>query len=372
MTPRDRVMAALSGQELYPVPYDVYENGVHPVLHAKLVEHYGLAEDDIEGLMKAMGACVRWTRPLYIGPPFEEGNFGTPVYPAKKILKDIWGTWGESVATYTDTVPRPLSSAETVADIEAHPWPNPDWFDYERVGWFTDTPETHLPIAEWAKRNSDYARLGGGWSPVFSRAMDMFGMERGLTHVADRPELIEATMAHIAGFFEEYYRRLARAGRGHFDILAWGDDFASQQAMMLRPELWRKWLLPIWKRLFAIAHENGMKAAFHSCGSVHAVLGDLVDAGLDIFENVQVKARDMDPKDLKREFGKHLAFYGGMDIQEIMPKSSPDEVRREVRRLIDILGKGGRYVLCTGHFLMDDVPLDNALAMYDEARRYRC
>jgi uroporphyrinogen decarboxylase len=275
------------------------------------------------------------------------------------------------VASYYDGIPRPLRSAATVAEVDAYPWPDPDWFDYERVGWLLDPPEAYLPLGEWAKRYGDYARLAGGWSPIFSRAMDLFGMDTGLAHVADRPELIEATNAHIADFLEEYYRRLARAGRGHFEIMAWGDDIASQQSLLLSPAQWRKWYLPIWKRLFAIAHENGMKVAFHSCGSVRPVLGDLIDIGLDIFENVQVKAAGMDPTELKREFGRHLTFYGGMDIQDTMPKGSPEDVRREVRRLIGILGEKGRYIFTTAHYLMDDVPIENALAMYDEAEKYR-
>ena len=370
MTPRERVLAAMNGEELYPVPIDVFENGVHPGLRAKLLKHFGLPPDDNEGLLKAFGACIRWARPLYIGPPLEESNSHVPVYPATKMVKDIWGTWGEGAATYYDGLPRPLLKAETLADVEAHPWPNPDWFDYGMVGWIMDPPEAYLPIAKWAKRNADYARLAGGWSPIFSKVMDMFGMETGLLNIAARPEVIEATIAHIGDFLEEYYRRFARAGRGHFEILAWGDDFASQQSLLLRPELWRKWFLPIWERLFAIAHENGMKAALHSCGSVRAILGDLVDIGLDILENVQVMAAGMDPAELKQEFGRHLTFYGGMDTQEILPLGSPDDVRREVRRLIQILGKNGRFIFCTTHYLMDDVPIENALAMDEEARSY--
>ena len=373
MTLKERALAAMSGEELYPVPSDVFENGVHPELRAKLLRHFGLPDDDNEGLLRAFNACIRWARPLYIGPPLEEDTSAAhvPIYPALKIVKDIWGTWGEGAATYYDGLPRPLRSAEAVAEVEAYPWPDPDWFDYEKVGWIMDPPATYLPLAEWAKRNSDYARLAGGWSPVFSKVMDMFGIETGLAHIADRPDLIEATIRHIADFLEEYYRRFARAGRGHFEILAWGDDFASQQGLLLRPALWRQWFLPMWKRLFAIAHENDMKAALHSCGSVRAILGDLVDIGLDILENVQVKAAGMDPGELKREFGRHLTFYGGMDTQEVLPQGTAEHVRREVRRLIDAMGRDGRFIFCTVHYLMDDVPVENALAMYDEVNTYR-
>jgi uroporphyrinogen decarboxylase len=324
-------------------------------------------------LLKALDACIRWARPLYIGPPLEEDTSGAhvPIYPALKIVKDIWGTWGEGAATYYDGLPRPLRTAETVAEVEAHPWPTPDWFDYNRVGWILDLPETYGPAAAWAARNANYARLAGGWSPVFSKVMDLFGMETGLSNIAANPAVIETTIAHIAEFQEEYYRRFARACRGHFDILAWGDDFSSQEGLLLRPALWRKWFAPIWKRLFAIAHENDMKAALHCCGSVRAILGDLVDAGLDILEIVQVTAAGMDPKELKQEFGQHLTFYGGMDTQHILPRGSTEDVRREVRRLIDILGENGRYIFTTMHYLMDDVPMENALAMHDEIRTYR-
>ena len=372
MTPRERVMASMNGEEFYPIPSDVFENGVHPELRAKLLRYFGLAENDNEGLLKALDAHLRWCRPLYIGPPLEEDTSGRhiPIYPALKIVKDIWGTWGEGAATYYDGLPRPLKDAETVAEVEKHPWPSPDWYDYGRVAWILDAPEDYVPVAEWAERHKQYARLAGGWSPLLAKAMDMFGIETGLSNIAGNPKVIEAAIAHIGNFWEEYYRRFARAGRGYYEILAWGDDFASQQGLLMRPELWRKWCLPIWKRLFAIAHENEMKAALHSCGSVRTVLGDLVDIGLDILENVQVMAVGMDPAELKREFGKHLTFYGGMDTQEILPLGCPEDVRQEARRLIQIFGKGGRYIFCTTHYLMDDVPLANALALHDEIKKY--
>jgi uroporphyrinogen decarboxylase len=361
----------MNGEELYPVPVDLFENGVHPGLRTKLLRHFGFAEDDHEGLLRSFGSCLRWARPLYIGPPLEEDTSHVPVYPAKRNVRDIWGTYGETAATYYDGLPRPLRSAETVAEVESYPWPNPDWFDYGRVDWFVNTSETNLPLGEWAKRNNDYARVAGGWSPVFSKTMDLFGMETGLAHVADRPELIEATVSQIGHFFEEYYRRIAGAGRGQYEILAWGDDFASQQGLLLRPAQWRAWFLPVWKRLFAIAHDNDMKTMLHSCGSVRAILGDLADAGLDILETVQVKAANMDAAELKREFGHCLTFYGGMETQGILPQGSSEDVRREVRRLIDVLGEKGRYIFCTVHLLMDDVPMENVLAMYDEAKTHR-
>jgi uroporphyrinogen decarboxylase len=100
------------------------------------------------------------------------------------------------------------------------------------------------------------------------------------------------------------------------------------------------------------------------------VIGDLIDAGLDILEVVQVGAAGMEPAALKREFGAHLTFYGGMDVQRVLPQGSADEVRAEVRRLAELLGRHGRFLLANCHLLMDDVPTRNVLAMYDEANHF--
>jgi uroporphyrinogen decarboxylase len=78
----------------------------------------------------------------------------------------------------------------------------------------------------------------------------------------------------------------------------------------------------------------------------------------------------MEARELKRQFGQDLVFYGGLDVQHLMPTGTPSQVREEVRRLVDILGKDGGYVCTTCHFLLDDVPPGNVLAMYEEARQY--
>jgi len=370
MTPRDRVLAAVKGDPVSPAPSDVFENGIHPKLEKMLLSHYGLAKDDHEELLRALGACLRWARPLYVGPKLEEDLSREPAYPHQKAIRNIWGTW-DGWATYYDGIDRPLRLAETVADVEAYRWPSADWFDYSRVGWVWNTSDAYVPMARWAAASADFARVAGGWNPVFCRIMDLYGMETGLMHLAARPDLVHATVDQIGQFLEKFYLRLASAGKGHYDFLAFGDDFASQRSLLLSLSHWRSYFLPVWKRLFAIAHEHGLKTVLHSCGSVRSVLADLIEAGLDVLQVVQVTSAGMEPAELKREFGRHLTFYGGMDTQHIMPSGRPSDVRRETRRLIDILGKGGRYIFSTVHFLMDDVPLENALAMYEEAKSYR-
>jgi uroporphyrinogen decarboxylase len=290
-------------------------------------------------------------------------------FPHFRVIRSIWGTW-RGIESYGEEFDRPLRLAEAVSEVDAYPWPNPDWFDYSKLRWFTDPEGFAYTVPQWAEHYSGYARIIGGWSPIFSRIMDLCGMQTGLMHMAARPDLIHAMAANIGEYLEAYYQHLVSACHGYADIVCFGDDFASQNGLMLRPERWREFFLPWWRRLFAVAHEHHMLTMMHSRGSVRSILGDLVDAGLDILEVVQVRARGMDPSELKREFGAHLGFYGGIDVQALLPYGSPQEIRDEVRRLASLLGASGRYILAPSHYIMDDVPEENVLALYDEALHY--
>jgi uroporphyrinogen decarboxylase len=350
------------------VPVDVFENGIHPRLETGLrarLNIHGAYEDVLQGL----GAEMRWAGPTYIGPPLEPVSYDAEVvFPCTRFERSIWGTV-EGLATFSEEFDRPLAYAETVAEVDAYRWPDPDWFDYEALQWLGY--EAPVPVAQWAQQNGNYARIVGGWNPIFSRIMELVGFERGLMQIAAQPDMVEAMVAKIEGYLVEFYTRLARATRGHADIMGFGDDFASQEAMILSPRHWRRYFLPVWRRLFEIAHDHGFLVQMHMCGAVRPILSDLIDAGLNIYQVMQVTAKGMDPQELKREFGADVTFYGGINTQGTLPYGSPDDVRREVRELIEIMARDGCFILSSMHFLMDDVPPENAMAMYDEARAYR-
>ncbi len=364
------MLACVAGQELYPVPTDVMENRIYPALEADLRQRFGLRDDDYEGLLQALGAHARWCKPRYVGPALEDAPFQPPCsFPAKKATRGIWGSW-VGMNTHTDAIERPLAGIESAQDVHAHRWPDPDWFDYGMVAGYATDLDRYYPIAAWAAMEADYARIAGSFDPLFCRITELCGMEQGMVLMAARPDLIHALVGHIGEFLEEYYRRVADAGRGYLDFLAFGDDFAGQGGMLISPRRWREYFLPTWRRLFGVAHAHGMKVLFHSCGSIRPVLGDLIDAGMDAYEVVQHTTAGMDPIELKRDFGADITFYGGVDTQELLPFGTPARVREEVRRMIDIFGRGGRFVLSSMHLLMDDVPAANVVAMYAEASTY--
>jgi uroporphyrinogen decarboxylase len=109
---------------------------------------------------------------------------------------------------------------------------------------------------------------------------------------------------------------------------------------------------------------------FHTCGSVVDILGDLVDIGVDVLHPVQVTARGMDPETLKAEWGDQMAFWGAIDTQRTLCTGSVEEVRSEVEQRIEVLGRGGGYVVGAVHNIQPDVPVENILAMYEHARGY--
>jgi uroporphyrinogen decarboxylase len=367
---RDRVLSALRGEEVYPVPFDIYLNYIYPELEGKLLVHYGLAPDDHYGLFKALDAHTRFGRPLYIGPEGKEIPNVTPAPPFTKVVIGMWGTI-EGVENQSDNLYRPLINAESVAEVDAHPWPKPEWFDYSRIGWFFDQPDEYLPVKQWALKYNDYARWVQDWQPVFSRVMDLFGIETGLMNLAAKPKIMQAAIEHITDFLEQYYTNLAKSVAGQADIFGFGDDFGGQQGMLLSPKMWRNYFVPVWKRLFPIAHKYGMKSSMHACGSIRPVIRDLMDAGLDILEVTQISAAGMDPVELKHEYGSQLTFCGGVDVQYVLTTGTPEQVRQETRRLADIFGRNGRYILSSTHFLLDDVPAENAIAMHDAAMEFK-
>ena len=123
------------------------------------------------------------------------------------------------------------------------------------------------------------------------------------------------------------------------------------------------------RELCTLIKSYGVYIAFHSCGAVSEVISDFMELGIDILFPIQPKAKGMDAAALKSAFGKNLVFYGGIDVQEILPFGSVSDVRSEVRRVSDIMGREGGYILSSAHTILRDFPVENIVAMYDEGKK---
>ena len=152
------------------------------------------------------------------------------------------------------------------------------------------------------------------------------------------------------------------------DVVMFGDDLGTQQGPVLSPALYRRLIKPSHVRMVQTVKRFNKPLLLHSCGSVAAFIPDFIEAGVDALHPVQVSAKDMDSARLKREYGRDIACWGGVDTQRVLPSGTVGEVREEVRRRIADLGPGGGYVLGAVHNVQAEVPVENVLAMVEAAR----
>ena len=144
--------------------------------------------------------------------------------------------------------------------------------------------------------------LSLGWQPPFCTLLDLFGMEEAMLHMYQDPYLIEAAVAHIEAFLLEEMKRAMTLCAAHVQFYWCGDDFSTQRGMMISPELWRRFLRPLYRKMFDLIKSFGLKVWFHSCGTFGPVLPDLVDMGMDVWETVQVHLDGNDPLRCGRAF----------------------------------------------------------------------
>ena len=265
---------------------------------------------------------------------------------------DIFGSYGSGRGSY------PLAGAETVADIENYNWPSPDTLDMEFYGNRVNGMDPQFPLI-----------LSLGDLFVLNTMMDMIGMEDSLVLMMSEPAVVEATIAHIESFIMETMKRVMEA-HAHKAFAFWfADDFSTQRGMMISPDLWRKFLKPTYKRIFDLIKSYNLQVWFHSCGSFKLVMPDLVDMGMDIWETVQAHLDGNDPVELKKKFGDKLSFFGAINCQKTLPYGSPEDVRKEVRERIRILGKNGGYICGPDHSIQANMPPENIISLFDEIRK---
>ena len=206
---------------------------------------------------------------------------------------------------------------------------------------------------------------------IFTDATELVGMETFFERMHTHPEVMAAVMGKVSDFYYQLASRFFEQAGDLIDVFFFGDDFGTQQSLLISPDHWRRFCRPHIQRFADLGRQAGLKVMFHSCGAVRPIIGDLCAVGVDALNPVQVRARGMDLAELKAEFGRRLTFHGGIDHQEVLPRGTAGQVRQEVRRVIDIMAPGGGFCLAPSHDLMlDDFPVENVVAMYDEAADY--
>ena len=283
----------------------------------------------------------------------------------KRTFIDEWGVTGymPPEGFYYDIIDFPLREA-TIEDIDKHNWPDP-----------LDEGLTES-IEEAAKdlyENTDYAIVGsaGLGQSIFEQSCYLRGFDIMLMDLVANKEFAHALFRKITDIQKTKYGIFLDKVGKYLDIVRIGDDTGMQDGALMSPSMYREMLKPYHKEYFSfIKEKTDAKLFLHSCGSVYDLIPDLIDAGVEILNPVQVSANKMDCVKLKTEFGKSLSFWGAIDTQRVLPFESPETVKEEVKKRINQLGSNGGFIPSSVHNIQHDVSPQNIIAMYEAIREF--
>ncbi len=353
MNSRERVHCALNHEQPDRVPLFYRDL---PEVSDRLIRDLKL--ENREALLSFLDIDFRWIEPRYTGPPLNN--------PEADIRRDIWGveyTYVRFNETdgYWEPVQRPLIACHDPEALEAYPWPRLEWFDFSHVEQDSDE------VSDFALMTAPgYASPGIFQCPVQS----LIGEERSFMDLALNPEFLEKLIRHTLDFQIPFIDRLFSAANGKLDFLRIGDDFGTQNGLLMSRDMWREFLANPLRQMADTAKAHGAHYYQHSCGAIRDLIPDFIDIGVDVLDPIQVKAKGMVPSELKAKFGDRLCFSGGVDEQELLPNGSPQAVRQAVFELLDDMAIGGGFFLGPTHNFQADIPTENIVAMYEAAKEW--
>jgi uroporphyrinogen decarboxylase len=401
MTSRERVLASLAHREPDRIPIDCSGHrssgiaaALYPNLRAALglpprtiyvydpVQQLAILDDDILDLfgidtIELGRAFCRddswwtdWTLPG--GVPCKMPRWAAPV-----IEEGVWVLKGADGRTLG-------RMPEGAYFFDQTYWPFYEGEDLDRIpealsgnmwGGFGGppgpgvAPEEMVEGARQLRARTDRAIVGLFGGNLLETGQMLFRMDKFLLMLAEEPARVHAFLDRLVEVHMEKLERYLTALGPHIDVVQFGDDLGGQNGPLLSPRMYREFFKPrhtlLWKRAKQLA---GVKVMLHCCGAVRPLLRDLIDAGLDAINPVQISGRNMDAAELKREFGRDLTFWGGgCDTQRVLPYGTPDEVRSHVREQVRELAPGGGFVFQQVHNIQANVAPENVIAMFEAA-----
>ncbi|MCP4405743.1 MAG: hypothetical protein GY801_51635 [bacterium] len=347
MNSKERVMLTMSHQKADRVPINFRATQQIAQRLAKSIC------SDYLGILYHYNVDFREIVPPYIGPRLQKAADGSDI--------DLWGVGRKIAITESGNEERitinPLKDATTPDDIKQYNWPKAEWFDFSQVkpmcqdfkNYAISTPGLHIE----------------GYHGVFHLLTYLIGMEKAMMDLAVHPELIQTCIDEIMTFYRAYYERFFESAGGMVDFLFYKDDFGSQNSLLIGRKMFMKFFHPNIKALSDLAANFGAKMILHSCGSVMKLIPDFISAGVAVLDPIQVTAKDMDIRELKRRFGQELTFHGGIDVQHLMPYGSIEEIQTKTHETIEVLGEHGGYFFSPSHRFQPDTPIEKIKALYE-------
>lgn len=411
MTPRERIRYALNHQQPDRAPIDFgghRSSGISAITYARLKKALDIFSGDIyvydmiqqlaivePDVLDAVGADV-----VELGRGFmlDDADWkvwelpdGTPCkVPGYINLEKRGNDWYLLSDDGTDLA----IQKEGCLYFEQIHWPwlerNPDeqdFSDLEEAFTYTmwtgiPTPGGHIPLtdegcrklAEGARKlreSTDRAILGIFGGNLFEAPQFLYRMDNYLLHMGLHPEACERLSRALCDFYMPRLEKWLGAVGPYIDVILFGDDLGGQNGPLMSPDMYRRYYKPyhtkLWRRAKELApHVN---ITLHSCGGIRPLMDDLIEAGLESSNPVQITCAGMDPAQLKKTYGNRFTFWGGgCDTRHILPHGNPEEVRENVRELISVWAPGGGFVFQQVHNILADVPTENIIAMFEAAR----
>jgi uroporphyrinogen decarboxylase len=332
MTRRELIRAIIARQEA-PPRCGFWLGKPHDDTWAILHRRFGTFTE--QELRRKAGDDVAWICPQFYADAYQDGS-GRELFDAG-LDREKHGSLG------------PLAHATTLADVDAYPWPDPDFLNFDSC--LRDLRDA-----------GDVYRMSGFWTCYWHNACDLFGMETYLMNMISAPAIVHAVTDRICQFYYEANERFFTAAKGLVDGFFFGNDLGSQRGLIISPAQFEEFVFPWMKRFADQGKRHGLQVIVHSCGSIYPLIPRMIEAGVDCLHPLQALARDMNAEQLARSFKGNLTFLGGIDAQQVMTHGTPGEVEAEVRRVQGILGPW--LIVSPSHeAILPNVPAENVEAL---------
>ena len=380
MTSKERTLKTLNHEEPDRIPYDLTStlvSGIHYIAYENLRDYLGLEKKEIElfdrvqGLARVHDDVLEHlkvdTRGVLTGSPFgwELKLEKTPEY---EQFTDLWGiTWRRPKphGLYYDMVMHPLKGG-ALEDAKKYKWPDPK--DEHRL---EGLKEEALHLA----KSDCLVVLGtvGMTVGLLQTFQWLLGYEDSFYALAADPQLTHYIVGKLAELDVEFWEWAIPYLGEDIKVVLYADDFGIQTGPVFSYEMFQRYFEPWYSKIFSVIRKQkpDLYIFFHSCGSSRYIIPDLIKSGVDIFNPVQYTSKDMNPSQLKKDFGKDITFWGGgVDTQKILPHGTAQQVKDEVKKRIDDFAPGGGFVFNTVHNIQADVPPQNIMAMWEALQEY--
>ncbi len=400
MTSRERIIEAMNHRKTDVLPIDfgaMRSSGISAIAYHNLKKYLGmegkpaklydvfqqLAEPELEVVDRLGGDVVQAHRlcPAF-GIPIKAWKAGKlqdgsdcivpeGYSPVKNVEGNLEIRDGETVIAkmpangyYFDQVHQPYENVKTEDDIDRIPIPEITDEELE----FLKAQVKHL------YETTDKAILVSFGGNILEAGQIGWGFEKFYMDLALKPDLVHYWLNKLTdGYVRDLEKFMCAVGK-YANIIQFGDDLGTQEAPQISPSMYREMIKPYHARQYQFVRNNypNVKVFLHSCGGIFDIIPDLIDAGVEVLNPVQISAKGMDPVKLKKEYGKHLTFWGGgANMQYTVNQGTVDDIRKEVRELIEIFSPGGGFVFNQVHNIQANVPPEKILAIYDTALEYR-